>query len=199
MANHMPGEPRVVEEIANMLARMERCPQLLVRVYPKDRTGRFEELKRRRRDILFPSIPWEAAWLTPKIEDLPLLTNMLRHCALGVNIASTISLELCMFDKPVVNVGYDPPGQDLGDDSCARYYRFDHYEPVVRSGAVEVAYSAADMECMLRHALERPEERRNERRALLDRMFGGTLDGCSSSRVAEALLRLAGKRCVGKA
>jgi len=193
MANHMPGEPEVVEEVANMLGRMKRFgpPQLLVRVYPKDLTGRFEELRKRRRDILFPDIPWEPAWLTPKVDDLPLLTNMLRHCAAGINIASTVSLELCMFDKPVVNVGYDPPGVDLKEDSSARYYEFDHYKPVVASGAVEVAYSSGDMERLLSAALENPGARSGERRRLLETMFGDTLDGRSSGRVAAALLELA--------
>ena len=193
MANHMPGEPGVVEDIANMLGRMRQFgpPQLLVRVYPKDRTGRFEELKKRRPDILFPAIPWEAAWLTPKMDDLPLLTNMLRHCAAGINIASTVSLELCMFDKPVVNIGYDPPGVDLKEDSTARYYEFDHYKPVVSSGAVEVAYSAGEMERLLSKVLERPGERSGERSRLLEKMFGCTLDGRSSGRVAATLLHLA--------
>lgn len=195
MANHMPGEPAMVEQIAGMLQGMERFgpPQMLVRVYPKDLTGRFEELKRRRPDILFPPIPWEAAWLTPKTEDLPLLTNMLRHCAAGINIASTVSLELCMFDKPVINVGYDPPGVDLKEDSSARYYEFDHYKPVVASGAVEVAYSAAEMERMLHTAFDNPGARREQRAALIRGMFGTTLDGRSSSRVAATLLQLAGK------
>lgn len=197
MANHMPGEPAMVEQIAGMLNGMERfgSPQMMVRVYPKDRTGRFEELKRRRPDILFPPIPWDEAWLTPKTEDLPLLTNMLRHCAAGINIASTVSLELCMFDKPVINVGYDPPGVDLKEDSSARYYEFDHYKPVVASGAVEVAYSAAEMARLLNKAFDNPGDRREQRAGLISKMFGSTLDGGSSNRVATTLLRLAGKEC----
>lgn len=195
MANHMPGEPAMVEQIAGMLNGMEHfgSPQMLVRVYPKDQTGRFEELKRRRPDILFPPIPWDSAWLTPKTEDLPLLTNMLRHCAVGINIASTVSLELCMFDKPVINVGYDPPGVDLKEDSSARYYEFDHYKPVVASGGVEVAYSAAEMQRLLSTAFRNPGDRREQRARLIHKMFGATLDGRSSSRVASTLLDLAGK------
>ena len=48
MPNHMPGEPEIVEEIADMLKEIggENSPQLLVRVYPKDLTGRFDELKK---------------------------------------------------------------------------------------------------------------------------------------------------------
>lgn len=196
MANHMPGEERIIEGIADMLRDMNglNSPQLLVRIYPKDLSGRFDELKRRRSDILFPSIPWEAAFLTPKHEDLYLLTNTLRHCAMGVNIASTISLELCMFDKPVLNVGYDPPGRDIYPISFARYYEFDHYKPVVESGAVTVVRSEGEMKYRLRAALTNPEAGRDQRRAFLQDMFGQTLDGRVGPKIARALLTLATKR-----
>ena len=54
MPNHMPAEEVLVESIADMLADFPRKPQLMVRIYAKDRTQRFEALKKRRSDILFP-------------------------------------------------------------------------------------------------------------------------------------------------
>ena len=152
MANHMPGEPQIVQGIANMLRSMNDFgpPQLLVRLYPKDRTGRFEEFKRSNPDIIFPRVPWESAWLTPEIEDTPLLTNTLRHAAVGINIASTISLELCMFDKPVINVAYNPPGLNIEPLDFGRAYAFDHYRPVVESGAVALANNEAHMKTLRR-------------------------------------------------
>lgn len=195
MANHMPGEPEIVEAIADMLNEFDPKvrPQLLVRVYPKDQTGRFDPLKARRKDILFPTIAWEDAWLTPKFEDSYALVNTLRHCSLGINVASTVSLELCMLDKPVINVGYNP--QSVGRDvlGYADYYEFDHYKPVVDSGAVQVAWSEDEMRSLIRSCLANPDDRKMERKSLIDRMFGSTLDGSSSKRVAEILLHLAAK------
>lgn len=196
MPEHMPGEPLIVEEIADILAGMTdlSSPQLLVRVYPKDRTGRFDELKQRRRDILFPAARWIEEWLTPTAEDNRMLTNTLRHVDVGVNVASTISLELCMFDKPVVNVAYDPPGMRYVRVPYARYYQYDHYRPVVESGAVQLARSSAEMRTQLREALVSPSLHAKERRVLVERMFGGTLDGRSHERVASALLALASQK-----
>jgi len=194
MANHMPGEPQIVEGIARILREMTDLgsPQLLVRVYPKDQTGRFEEVRRRNVDVLFPAIPWEPAWLTPCPEDAHLLTNMLRHAAVGANVASTMSLELCMFDKPVVNVAYNPPGVDVRELDYSRYYKFDHYRKVVESGAVSVAESEDELRSMLRRALAQPEVGSSHRRSLIKNMFGDTLDGYSGLRVADRLIRLAG-------
>jgi len=198
MPNHMPDEPVIVEQIADVLKEFDETlrPQMLVRVYPKDLSGRFDELKRRRTDILFPTVEWEAAWLTPTYEDSYALVNALRHAALGINVASTVSLELCMFDKPVINIGYNPP--DVAEEvlKYADYYEFDHYQPVVESGAVEVARDRDEMQSLVRQALKNPCEKKNERRGLIEKMFGATLDGKSSHRIARVLLEAAGKNQV---
>ncbi len=195
MANHIAGEPRLVEDIADMLRDMRDLgsPQLLVRIYAKGPQGIFDELKKRRPDILFPEILWEPAWLTPKVEDLYMLTNMLRHCAAGINVASTISLELCMFDKPCINVGYLPPGVPMLFD-YRRYYEFEHYKPIVDSGAILVAKSEAEMKTMLRDSLTTPSRDSVQRAALLKNFFGNTLDGQCGHRVAEILSKLASAR-----
>ena len=195
MANHMPGEPRIVEGIADMLERSGdemRHAQLMVRVYPKDLTGRFDELRERRTDIIFQKVPWEPRWLTPMAEDAFLLTNSVRHSAVGINVASTMSLELCMFDKPVINVGYNPPGIDITPIDYRLYYGFDHYRPVVESGAVMLAESEEQMDDMLSRALNQPGEASGKREALIRSMFGDTLDGRSSHRCALRLIELAG-------
>jgi hypothetical protein len=194
MANHMPGEPRIVQGIADMLRSMNDLgrPQLLVRVSPKDRTGRFEELRGAYPDIIFPEVPWESAWFTPKIEDVAVLTNTLRHAAVGINVASTISLELCMFDKPVINVAYNPPGLNVEPvDYRLSYDEFDHYRPVVASGAVSLANDEVEMKDLIRRALTDPQKHSASRSRLVATMFEHTLDGWSSKRVAEVLCALA--------
>ncbi len=196
MANHVPGEPKIVENIAAMIREVPISPrpQLLVRVSPKDRTGRFDELKREARDILFPEVPWEASWLTPKPDDAYLLVNSLRHAAAGINVGSTISLELCMFDKPVINVGYNPVGIDITPVDIPRYYGFDHYRPIVESGAVMLANSESEMRELLIKALNDPAADSNKRRKLITSMFDGTLDGKSGQRVVERLLDIANRQ-----
>jgi hypothetical protein len=193
MANPMFGEPRIVEGIADVIRDMDGPvrPQLLVRVYPKDQTGRFEELKRRRPDVLFPPVPWEPSWLTPKYEDLFVLTNTLRHAAVGINAASTVSLELCMLGKPVINIGYNPPGMNIWPWDYGRFYTFEHYRPVAQSGAVAIAWSEAEVGGLLREALAEPDKRRLQQQRLIATMFGDTLDGRSAFRVADALIEWA--------
>jgi hypothetical protein len=192
MANHMPDEPEIVRGIADMLRGMDAgaTPQLMLRVYPKDRTDRFDALLRDRPDILNCPAPWERDWLTPLEADTAWLTNTLRHADVGINVASTVSLELCMFDKPVLNVGYNPPGVPTSELEYARYYSFDHYRPIVESGAVEVADSPDHMRRLLASAFQRPQARSEVRHNLLRAFFGNTLDGESSARVVQTLAAL---------
>ena len=192
MANHMPGEPQIVESIADMLAEYgeDRRPQLLVRVYAKDLTGRFDELKDRRKDIIFQRVEWDPSWQTPKYADSYGLINALRHCSVGINIASTLSLELCMFDKPVINVAYDPPGGNDRGLKNSRFYSFEHYKPVADCGAVDLADSPEAMNELIRACLADPGKRSKQRRELISKMFGTTLDGRSATRVANVLLDL---------
>lgn len=200
MANHMPGEDIIVEGIAKMLREMTdfESPQLVVRIYPKDQTGRFEKIKQRNPDILFPKIPWEPKWQTPRYEDAFLLTNMLRHADVGINIASTVSLELSMLDKPVINVSYNPKGVEMGVVDFKEYYEFDHYRPIVKSGAVEVVKSEDEMCVALKQALREPQTKSKERQALTKRMFEETLDGQCSERMASCLLKLVRQEMSGK-
>jgi hypothetical protein len=117
---------------------------------------------------------------------------MLRYAAAGINVASTVSLELCMFDKPVINVGYNPTGIETSEVDYSRYYKFDHYRKVVESGAVRVAASESELELMLHAALVNPAAYRSQRRALIRSMFGDTLDGYSNLRIADRLVKLSG-------
>ena len=98
-----------------------------------------------------------------------------------------------MFDKPVINVGYNPPGVDPSVVDYARYFEFDHYRPIVESGAVEVARSEEDLRTKLAAALMEPARHAMQRRTLIRRFFGNSLDGWSSTRVAGVLDALASR------
>jgi hypothetical protein len=96
-----------------------------------------------------------------------------------------------MFDKPVINVGYNPPSVPTSQLDYVRYYRFDHYRPVVESGAVKVAKSPDAMRAMIQQALENSSADARMRRILLKQFFGETLDGNAGQRAANVLLQLA--------
>jgi len=176
MSHHLPEEPYVAERIADRLKELGDQYKLVVRTYAKDRYDVFDELKKRRPDIIIPEVLWEKNYQTPLEEDQRFFSSLLKHCIAGINVASTISLELCMFDKPAINVGYNPPGKNIYPYNYTRFYSFDHYKPIVESGAVEVAGCEDDLLNILSQTIDFPEKLSNERSNLIRMFFEGNLD-----------------------
>lgn len=191
--NHFFDEHLHLEAVIAMLAELPGRPQLVVRTYVKGTSPELRSLAARGLpDVVFPEVLWDPEHQTPRPEDLAIYTNMLRHCAVGVNAASTVSLELLIHDKPVINLDFDPPGSSL--PWCLgyqRHIRFDHFRPIAESGATMVASSVDDMRRFLARALTEPSLDQAHRRTLLERSFGAMLDGRSGDRVAATLAQLA--------
>jgi hypothetical protein len=192
--NHFFEEHRHVELVARLLGELDlpERPQLVVRTYAKGTSPAMKSLADRGLpETVFPPVAWDEEFQTPRYEDLAIYSSLLRHAALGINAASTVSLELMHFDKPTINLDFDPPGTDL--PWClgyGRHIRFDHYRPVAASGAVMVARSADDMARMLRRSLTRPGADSASRHRFLETAFDGLLDGNAGIRVAERLLAI---------
>lgn len=188
-------EHRIVEAVIDYLhsGTLNPQPQLVVRTYIKGTSPEMLAIAERDLpDVVFPPILWNKEWIMPMEEDQTIYNSLLSHCALGINAASTVSLELMMYDKPVINLGMEPPGSELPYYArFARHVGYDHYAPVVASGAVMAARSVTDLQQMIKLGLSEPDRDNTARREFLDTMFGNTLDGHSGERVAEALLRLA--------
>jgi CDP-glycerol glycerophosphotransferase (TagB/SpsB family) len=62
-----------------------------------------------------------------------------------VNVASTISIEACIFDTPVVNINFDGADDSPYVKSARRYYSFTHYVNITSRGAVRVATSPGEL------------------------------------------------------
>ena len=195
MDRDFPEEVHHVRAIIGLLAEYpaETRPQLVVRAYVKGTSPEMRALAAENvPGVVFPPILWEEKWFTPQEQDLSLYTSLLHHCSLGINPASTVSLELMMLDKPIINLGFDPPGSALPPGlAWKRHIDFDHYRRVAQSEAVTVAWSVDDVRGAIHLALENPAELREQRQAFIIATFGHTLDGNSGQRAADALVKIA--------
>lgn len=176
MSHHMPHEPDVAELLADQLAEINPNLKLVIRTYAKDQGDVFDALKDRRKDIIIPDVQWEKNYQTPLIEDQHFFTNLLLHCELGVNVASTISLELCMLDKPAINIGFNPPERNISPYDYTRFYKFDHYKPIVDSNAVTVTKSPAELKSVVVEYLKNPSLNKEHRSRLIQQFFEGRLN-----------------------
>jgi len=117
------------------------------------------------------------------------LWNALNSCDALVNLFSTISLEGCIFGKPVVNMWYFPrPVKAMGRPPIYMDYAQNfHNRRIVSYGAIRTAYGRRELTEMIRHALANPAELAEARRATV-RDECGVLDGKAAERLAEACI-----------
>ncbi|RJR55000.1 MAG: hypothetical protein C4576_00210 [Desulfobacteraceae bacterium] len=194
MSGDFPEEHRTVRYVADILEKIGNPrPQMVVRTYVKGTTAEMWALaKENLPDVVFPKILWEEKWFTPMIEDQAIYTSLLRETSLGINVASTVSLELMMHGKPVINLAFDPPGSRLPHwQRYRRHIEFDHYRPVAQSGGVMVAETPEDIKDFMSLGLRSPERFHSAQHDFLKKMFNGSLDGRCGERVARKLLALA--------
>jgi hypothetical protein len=195
---HFPEEHLTVQLVIDLLGKIpvQPKPQLVVRTYVKGTSPEMKALAARKiQDVVFPPVMWEEKWFTPMYEDLEIYSSLVRHCAMNINAASTVTLEAFLVNKPVINLGWDPPGSSL--PRHFRYYRhieFDHFWPVATSGGTMVARSEKDMERMLIKSLTQPLALKPCQDKFMKAMFDGTADGNAGRRVAETLVQLASLR-----
>jgi hypothetical protein len=110
------------------------------------------------------------------------LGDTLCHADAVVNVASTIAIEACIFDTPVVNICFDGPEAEPFVKSATRYYRFTHYVNITNRHAVRVATSAAEMvESVASYLADRSLDAAGRRQVVLDQCQ--FTDGMSASRV----------------
>lgn len=200
IAKHFPEEHRHVRFIADFLqeADLNPRPQLVVRTYVKGTSPEMKALAAEGLpDVIFPEVKWDDKWFMPQYDDLAIYSSSLRHAAMGINAASTVSLELMIFEKPIINIGFDPMGSMIPHPHrWRRHIEFDHYLPVAESGAVRVANSPPDIRTLITEALHRPHSLCESQKDYLSETFDFVLDGQAGSRIASqlAILSLQRKR-----
>lgn len=172
-------------------------PQVLVRPSPVDDGKRYARLRSRFPEMIFAqpawihTVPGNWARCIPTSDDIRFLANLTRHADVGVNLASTMTLDFAIHDRPVVNVAFDvnnpplfgrPPLWDY-------YYKFEHYRVVVALKAARFARSREQLAEFVNDYLENPALERVERKNFVKTEVGQPI-GQSSDIILRTLQRL---------
>lgn len=198
-AGNSPEDPDHVRVLCGLVrdGAVPRDLQVVVRPAPVDDGRRYDAVRAE-----FPELCWAPpAWhrppggdwseALPSREDVDLLANLTRHGDVNVNLASTMTLDFGLHDRPVVNLAFDvadPP--PFGLPIWEHYYRFDHYRPVVELGAARFARSPTELAEHLNAYLADPSLDR-EGRAALARLEVGVPLGRSAATIADVLAGIA--------
>ena len=174
MAYYTPKEYLIVKEIEKILKKIDQNLQLVLRVYAKDDNTNFYKL-RETTDIVIPDHYWELNHLTPTLKDIKLFNSLINHCTIGINVASTVSLDLAVLDKPIINIAFNPPNVNIYPNDYKKIYEFDHYKPIVNSGAISIANTKQELESQIKEYLSDEKLNSDKRKKLLENFFGKEL------------------------
>ncbi|MCB1043258.1 MAG: hypothetical protein KDC35_09975 [Acidobacteria bacterium] len=124
-------------------------------------------------------------------QELKTWINTFRHADVIVNLASTVTLDGFFFQKPVVNIGYDPEEKgsqtELIRDICTQW---PHYAQVTQSGSVWNAHSIDEAIHAVREYLTNQSLHHDQRTQLLEQACQ-FCDGNSGRRLAHTIAQFA--------
>ena len=115
--------------------------------------------------------------------------NSLFHADIVVNVASTITLDAAAFDKPVINVAFEPQlTVPANVQPVTSFYESDYFLEIVKTGASKIAYSKGELLNYLNRYLSSPSSEASERKELR-RRFCYRVDGGAGKRFAELVIK----------
>ena len=191
------NEHLVIKDVCQAVQDLKdvRNPQLLVRLHPY-----FWDTNINLYDTIPASVTFwpkreEAAKrfnrsVAGLLEDYQIMLSSFYHQAVNVNIASTVTLDSAVYDRPIICIAYDGPQKLSRSLSVRRFYLdYEHFIQVIKAQAVDVIWNQRELKQSLRQALLDPRRRGAERRRLVD-MECGIVDGKAGQRLAEVLSQM---------
>ncbi len=124
-----------------------------------------------------------------KFNDTEKFINLMYHADVIVNIASTLSIDAAVFDRPAVCINFDDPVKNLSywEEVHRLYDSFDHYEKLVATGGVRLPDSPAAFAREINAYLADPSRDAEGRRRIV-RTFVGQFDGRAAERIGTIIV-----------
>lgn len=150
----VPEESRTVREICRAVKAGEilGSPSVFVRLNPTGSDPDFSELAKEFDFVRVVEARWDhrpdqpgGRWQAGDWEDTALFMNLIRHSAMNISAASTVTLDFCVLDRPVVTVAFDPPGAEIEGRSVSTFHKQDIYRAAVDLGACRLARDPATL------------------------------------------------------
>lgn len=197
------GSPNFLQEHHGAVQLAERISrgelgrvQMLVRPHPIHDKGELKSLF----DKFAPHVRLQETvnagkTLTERSQDEKQISewvNTFRHADTVVNLSSTVTIDAAIFDKPVVNLDFDPqPGakdQELIKDVN---HKWNHIKPIAESGGVWLVENFDEMTHAVKTYLKNPTLHQAKRKWIA-RYVCGFLDGRCGERMADSISKFAG-------
>jgi CDP-glycerol glycerophosphotransferase (TagB/SpsB family) len=122
-------------------------------------------------------------------EDVVHLLNSLAYTDILISTASTLNLEAAILDKPLISIAFDGTHVVAPALSTARYYGYEHLEPLVRLRGMKLATSRKELIDQVAAYIADPSRDREERKRIVDEVVWRA-DGKAGERVAHHIMNV---------
>jgi CDP-Glycerol:Poly(glycerophosphate) glycerophosphotransferase len=200
------GSPNFLKEHHGAIALAERVScgelgntQLLVRPHPiHDNAELREEFDKFAPQVRLQKTANAGRRLEERTQDNAQIiewVNTFRHADVVVNLSSTVSIDAAIFDRPVVNLDFDPqPGQKDQELIKDINHKWNHFQPIAESGGVWLVNNLDETVHAVKTYLKNPNFHRSKRQ-WITKYVCGFLDGKCGERMAQAVDQFAKEAC----
>ena len=165
--------------------------QMLVRPHPIHDNAEMQEFFQGFSRVRLQRSPNAGMKLNERSQDTAQIiewVNTFRHADVVVNLSSTVTIDAAIFDKPVVNLDFDPqPGQPDQQLIKDVNHLWTHFKPIAESGGIRLVNDFPELIEAVRTYLENPSLDSVKRRSIAEYVCG-YLDGRSGERMAGAMI-----------
>lgn len=177
---------RAIEE-----KRFKYPVQILCRLHPNDTFDRYKKHNANKNITFYvPNQNYDlSSWKTDEV-GLTCLISTLKYSDVLINIASTVTIEACFFDTPVINMAFSTSEPARFKERVLIAHHQRHYEYLLNLGGVKLAHNEKEFIKYINEYLQDPKIDANGRIRIKDKMLNNP-DGKSSERVADSILKYA--------
>jgi hypothetical protein len=191
----LPKQDEVIQALVDALLtnRFALPVQILIRSHPgtdmqwvRKKFGSIPDVIFDQATVAYSANPFTTGWKADD-EDKGHLAEILRYSDVVINVASTMSIDTAIFDKPIICVAFDGKNDFPYHKSIRKHYDFTHYKPIVESDGVSMVRSADELINAINAYLLNPSMRREGRRKIVQELCG-QVDGKAGERVGHFIL-----------
>jgi CDP-glycerol glycerophosphotransferase (TagB/SpsB family) len=127
------------------------------------------------------------SWIFNK-KDMVNWYNSIFHSAMVINVASTMSIDAAVLNRPVICLKFDGYKKISYAESISRYYKREHYANLVKTGGIILVENEKELIDTINYYLE-DDTRNEEGRRKIIKQQAYKLDGQSSLRISNFLIK----------
>ncbi|PIT90966.1 hypothetical protein COU17_03370 [Candidatus Kaiserbacteria bacterium CG10_big_fil_rev_8_21_14_0_10_49_17] len=134
-----------------------------------------------------PRVAFDTTNSWKAVDNLSNFVSLIAHADVVVETYSTVAIESLVFEKPVVNIGFDGRHTRKKEQSVTRFVHLSHFQHITKTGGVPTVTSEQELIDTVSAYLTDPSHNKEARARARERMCG-PLDGASARRLAERIV-----------